>query len=309
MPMLMRKLAIVAKTETTYGTDAVPTGAANAMLVRNARINPLTVESESRDLARPYLGASDTVVGAFYGTIEYEVEAAGSGTAGTAPKYAPLMLACGFAQAISAGVKVTFTPVSTAFSSLTQYCYIDGVLHSFTGARGSVAFRGNNRSPAMWVFKFTGLFKPVTDAALPTVDYTGFQKPLAVNTANTPTFAIHSVAGVLRNISLDMANTVSYRNLVNSEAVQLVDRKPGGSIEMEATLMATKNWFNTVRDGTTGAMQIIHGTVAGNIIEINAPAVQLTEPQYGEFEGVAMLQTGLVLRPNAGNDEVEIVVR
>ncbi len=307
--MLMRKLAIVAKTETTYGTDAVPTGAANAMLVRNARISPLTVESESRDLARPYLGNSDTVIGAFYGALEFEVEAAGSGTAGTAPKYGPLLLACGFAQAISAGVKTTYTPVSAAFSSVTMYFYLDGVLHSFTGARGSVAFRGNNRSAAMWVFKFTGLFKPVTDASLPTVDYTGFQKPLAVNTANTPTFTIHGVAGVLRNISLDMANVISYRNLVNSEAVQLVDRKPGGSIEMEATLMATKNWFTTVRDGVTGVMQLIHGTTAGNIIEINTPVAQLTEPQYSDFEGVAMLQTGLVLKPNAGNDEVEIVVR
>jgi hypothetical protein len=309
MPLLMRKMALLAKLETTYNVDAVPTGAANAMVVRNVRVNPLTVESEARDIARPYLGNNDTVVGAFYGSLEYDIEAAGSGVAGTAPKWGPLMQACGFAQVVTAGVSVTYTPVSSAFSSLSKYFYLDGVLHKFTGSRGSVAFKGNNRSPTMWGYRFLGLFQPVVDAVLPTADYTGFVKPLAFNTANTPTFTIHGVAGVLRNLSIDMANQVSYRNLVNSEAVQLLDRKPVGSLEMEATLMATKNWFNTARDGSTGALQLIHGTTPGNIIEINAPGVQVTDPQYSEFENAAMLQAGMVLRPNIGNDEISIVVR
>lgn len=237
------------------------------------------------------------------------MEAAGAGVAGTVPKYGPLLLGCGFAQVVAAGVSVTYTPVSASFGSLSMYFHLDGVLHRFTGARGSVAFRGNNRSPAMWVFRFLGLFQPVTDVVLPTTDYTGFVKPLAFNTANTPTFTIHTVPGVLRNLSLDMANVVSYRNLVNSEAVQILDRQPVGSLEMEAELMSVRNWFNTVRDGTTGVLRVVHGTTAGNIIEINCPAAQVTEPNYTEFESAAMLQTGLVLRPNTGNDEVSIIIR
>lgn len=53
MTLLMRKMALLAKSEVTYNVDSVPTGIANAMQVRNVRVNPLTVESESRDLARP----------------------------------------------------------------------------------------------------------------------------------------------------------------------------------------------------------------------------------------------------------------
>lgn len=309
MPLLMRKMALLAKTETTYNVDSVPTGAANAMVVRNVRVNPLTVESQSRELSRPYLGNSDTVVGAFYGGLEFEVEAAGAGTAGTVPKYGPLLMACGFAQVVSAGVSVTYTPVSALFSSVSMYFYLDGVLHKFTGARGSVAFRGNNREAAMWVFRFMGLFQPVVDAVLPTTDYTGWVKPLAFNFANTPTFNIHTVSGVLTNLSLDMANVISYRNPVNSEAMRIVDRQPAGSMEMEAELMAVRNWFNSVRDGTTGPLNLVHGTVAGNIIAISAPAVQVTEPSYTDSEGNAMLQCGLRLQPNAGNDEISIVVR
>jgi hypothetical protein len=311
--LLKRKMALLAKIETTYGVDSVPTGAANAMLVRNAQINPLTVEAQARELMRPYLGNDEDIVGAFYGSLSFEVEAAGSGAAGTAPKVGPLLRGCGMAEVVSAGVEVTYTPVSAAFESLTMHFNLDGVLHKFTGARGNLGFRGNNREATMWTFSFTGLFVPVVDAALPSVNYAGFIKPLAFNTANTPAFSLHGVSGasaVLRNLSIDLANQVSYRNLVNSEMVQILDRKPVGTIEMEATNMATKNWWNAVRDSVTGALALQHGATAGNIIEINAPAVQITAPNYSDFEGAAMMTGGLKLQPTtAGNDEIEIVFR
>ena len=193
--LLFRKLAVLAKIETTYATDPTPTGAANAMLVRNAQINPLSVEAQARELQRPYLGNSEDIVGAFFGSMSFEVEAAGAGAAGTVPKYGPLLRGCGMAEVVSAGVDVTYTPVSSAFESLTMYFNLDGVLHKFTGARGNVSFRGNNREATMWSFSFTGLFKPVVDASLPTVDYSGFIKPLALNTANTPTFTLNDGGG------------------------------------------------------------------------------------------------------------------
>lgn len=313
MSLLMRKMAITAKIETTYGTDSVPTGAANAMLVRNVRVSPLTVEAQSRELARPYLGNSQDIVGAFWGGLQFEVEAAGSGAAGTVPKYGPLLRSCGMAEVITASTKVTYTPVSSGFESVSMYFYLDGVLHKFWGVMGSVAFRGNNRAAAMFAFTYMGLFQPVTDTALPTVDYSGFQLPLAVNYANTPTFNLLSVAASsapLRNLSVDLANQLNYRNLVGAQAVKILDRKPVGNVEMEATLVATKDWWGAARDAVTGTMQIIHGTVAGNIIEITAPAVQITAPNYGDFDGVAMLQAGLKFQPTtAGNDELSIIVR
>ncbi|MDP3222526.1 MAG: hypothetical protein Q8M96_05275, partial [Rubrivivax sp.] len=176
--------------------------------------------------------------------------------------------------------------------------------------RGDLGLRGSYRSALMWTYDFMGLFVPVTDAALPTAVYTAFQKPLAFNKANTPTFAIHGVAAqVLRNFTLGMGNQVVYRNLVNSEAVRIVDRKPVGTLEMAAELMAVKNWFNTVRDATTGALQLVHGVTPGNIVEINAPAVQISEASYSEFEGDAMVNTSTKFMPVSGNDEFSITVR
>ena len=95
MPLLTRKRLIVAKIESTYGTDPTPTGA-NAILVRNLEITPLEAETVNRDLVRPYLGASDQLLAQTRVSMTFEVEMAGSGTAGTAPAYGPLLKACGW---------------------------------------------------------------------------------------------------------------------------------------------------------------------------------------------------------------------
>jgi hypothetical protein len=163
----------------------------------------------------------------------------------------------------------------------------------------------------MYGLNYKGIFVPVTDAALPSpTTLSGFIPPLAMNKANTPTFVIHGVSGaILKSFSLAMNNQVVYRNLVNSEAVRITDRKPTGSFVMGAELMAVKNWFQTVEQATTGAMQLVHGTTAGNIVEINAPAMQLNDVNYEEFEGDAMLSGTSKFMPVSGNDEFSITVR
>lgn len=307
MPIYDRKQALLAKIETTYGVDPTPTGLANAVLVRNLNLTPMQLESEARGLKLPYLGNDEDIVNSFYGMLDYEVEIAGAGAAGTAPKYGVLLRGCGMAEVITPGVRVVYTPVSSGFESLTQYFYQDGVLHRFFGSRGDVEMTLNAKSIPVFKFKFMGLFQPVIDAALPTPTF-GQVKPVAVNKVNT-TFSIHAVSTPMTQLSLGLKNDVKYRNLVGYEGVDLIDRAPDGSSEFEATLMATKNWFNVARDQTLDALQIVHGTAAGNIVEIDAAKVQITEPTYAENDGITMLSCGLKLMPTAGNDEISIEVR
>jgi hypothetical protein len=307
MPILDRKQALLAKLETVYGIDPTPTGVANAMLVRNLNLTPMQLESEARGLKLPYLGNDESIVTVFYGMLDFEVEIAGAGAAGTVPKYGPLLRACGMAEVVSAGVSVTYTPISAAQESVTQYFYQDGLLHRFFGARGDVELGLNAKSIPVFKFKYMGLFQAVQDQALPTPTF-GQTKPLAVNKANT-TFTIHGVASPMTQLSLALKNDVKYRNLVGYEGVDIIDRAPDGQAEFEATLMATKNWFNVARDATLDTMALVHGTTAGNIVQINAPKVQITEPKYNENDGIVMLAAGLRLMPNAGNDEISIVVR
>lgn len=309
MPMFWRKKLLTAKIETTYGVDSVPTGPANAILARNFNVTPIRMEAEERDVQQPFLGNSGKVVTAFWGELSFETELQSSGAAGTAPKFGALLRACSLGEVIVAATSVTYTPVSAGFESVSMYFYMDGVLHRFLGSRGSPSFQLNARSIPVIKYNFMGLFQPVTDTVLATPTYAQ-AAPLAVSKANTPTFTLHTISAVLNQLTLDMANEVKYRNLVNYEAMDNIDRQPVGSFQMEANLMAVRNWFNTARDQTTGALNLIHGTVAGAIVQIQAPNVKFVDPAYTEADGVAMLTGNLSFEPGAsGNDEFTVQFR
>ena len=113
--MLIRNSFILAKSETTYGVDSSPV-AANAVRVRKIDITPLTGERVERTLLKGFMGATaKTLLTQRHAEVTIEFEWAGSGAAGTAPRFGPLLTsAClagtttgsavtGSAQAGSAG--------------------------------------------------------------------------------------------------------------------------------------------------------------------------------------------------------------
>lgn len=309
MALLRRKGALLAKIESVYGTDPVPTGAANAVLFSDFDLKPMEMETVDRNNIRPFLGNNEQLPTGLYCKIDFTVEAAGAGAAGTAPAYGPLLRMCGMSETISAGVDVTYAPVSGAFESGTIYFNLDGVLHKLTGARGTVSLEfPRNQRPAL-KFSFTGLFNTIADAVSPTVTLTAWKTPLAVNRTNTPTLTLHGYAGLVDSLSIDVANQVVFRSLIGGqENVLITDRKPAGRIVMEAVSVAAKDWWTTIKAITTGTLQLIHGTTAGNKVQIDAPKVQIIRPSYSDSDGIAMLNADLVLAPNAGNDEFTIKV-
>jgi hypothetical protein len=308
MSLLNRKRTILSKIETTYGTDPVPTGAANAILVKSVTVTPMETTLVARDLVRPYMGNSQNLAGAVYGKLELEVELAGSGTAGAAPAFGPLLRGCGLSETISAGVSVTYAPVSSAFESVTNYFNLDGVLHKMTGSRGSVSMAFSAQGIPTLKFAFQGLYSPVVDATAPGTVFSAFQQPLVVNNVNTTGLSLQGFSGlVLSDLSLDLANSVVFRSLVGgSEQVLITDRKPAGSITFEATTVGTKDWWTAARNAATGPLAITHGTAAGNKVQIAAPNTQITQPNYSDKDGIAMIQANLVLVPGTGNDELTL---
>lgn len=313
MSLLTRKAVILAKIETTEGTDAVPTGAANSIQVGNLQPRPLSAEFVDRTNYTPYLGEPGSVLAVKSGELSFEVEIAGAGAAGTAPKYGPLLRACGMAETISAGISAIYAPVSSGFESLTIYYNKDGVRHKLLGARGTVVLGFNAKQIPVYRFRFIGQYGAAADAAEAGVVYTGFQAPLAVNNVNTPTFSLHAIADTaapLQSLEVDLGNTLVYRALVGAEAAKITDRKSRGSLSFEETTVTVKDWWTAIGNGTLGALQLVHGLNAGNIVQIDAPQVQITEPQQADSDGIVMLNTSLRIRPtSAGNDELTITVK
>ena len=309
MAKLFRKKMLLAKIETTYGVDATPTGAANAILTKDLSINLMQGNTVERNVDRTTLGGDIAIHVAPYTTVSFSVELASSGTAGTAPAWGPLLQACGFSETLVALTTATYAPVSTGFKSATLYFHIDGLLHKLLGCRGTFTVSMDPGSLPYLNFTFTGIRAAPTDTALPTPTLTAFKTPLAVNKANTPTFSLHGFAATVEKFTFDFANEITYRNVVGDESVMLVDRKPTGSVSLEEQALATKNFHSLTLDSTLGALQVVHGTTAGSIIQIDAPKVQLLSPTYADSNGVLMLNMNLSFTPNAGDDELIIVAK
>jgi len=89
--MLIRNSFILAKSETSYGVDPSPV-AANAIRVRSMEITPLTGDRIERKLLTGYMGATaKTLLTKSHVAVTIELEWSGSGTAGTAPRFGPLL--------------------------------------------------------------------------------------------------------------------------------------------------------------------------------------------------------------------------
>lgn len=200
----------------------------------------------------------------------------------------------------------SYAPISSSLPSLTFYYNVDGVLHKMTGARGSVEFTVNVKNIPVMKFTFLGIYNAPSDTAAATPDFTGFQQPKVANTSNTTAFSLHSYSGYLEQLVLNMACDVQYRTLIGAESVIIADRKPAGSIVIEAPTVAQKDYFTSARAGTTGTMSITHGTANGNKVTIAASRVSIGNPQYQDSQGTQMLNIPIVATPSSGNDEVTI---
>ncbi len=308
MPLLSRKRLILAKTETTYGTDPTPTGAANAILVRNLEITPLQADTVTRDLIRPYLGNSDQLLAQTRVEVTFEVELAGSGTAGTAPAYGPVLKACGLSETVVATTSVTYAPVSASFSSVTIYFHNDGIRHKVTGCRGTFELNAEVGQIPVISFTMTGIYNAPTDAALPTPTYANQSAPLIFKNGNTSNFSIFSYSGCLQSLSFQMANEVVYRELVGCTKESLiVNRAPAGDVVIEAPSIATKDFFSIATGSSTGSISFQHGGTAGNIVTFTTAQSDIANPSYSDQDGIQMLNLPYVAIPSsAGNDEVTL---
>lgn len=308
-PRFVRKLALLAKIETVYGTDIVPTGAANAIRATDVTFTPSQGAEDRHDFIQPYMGHQGIELTNEHVMCEFSVEIAGAGAAGTAPKYGPLLRACGFSETISAGVSVAYRPVSAAFESVSFYYNLDGVNHILLGVRGNVTAELTPQRIPRFRFRMLGLKGTIADTALPVVDHSGFTKAKPMTKATT-TLSLHGFTGPFEAFSFDMGHQVEPRFLFNDESIQTVDRQMTGSVIVEAALLVVKNWFTAIDARTRAALDMQIGTVAGNIVDLEAPAVELGRLVQGVTQGIANYRVPLMFCPTAaGNDEFAITVR
>jgi hypothetical protein len=301
---------LLAKIESSYGTDPTPTGSSNAILVRSLEVSPFQSDVVERELIRGYMGNYETLHANTRVEVTFEVEMAGSGTAGTAPAYGPLLKACGNSQTIVSSTSVTYAPLSSSHDSVTMYFFQDGVQQKITGARGSFSINAEVGAIPTINFTMIGIFNAPTDVSNPTTTYQHQADPVLFKNGNTTAQQLFSFAGAVQSFSFDQNNQTVYRELVGgTKEVQITDRRPGGSIVLEAVTMATKNYFASITGSATGNNTFQHGQTAGNIFTFSAPQTDLSTVSYSDSDGIQMLNFDYTATPTAaGNDEYSIVI-
>jgi hypothetical protein len=81
-----------------------------------------------------------------------------------------------------------------------------------------------------------------------------------------------------------------------------------GSVVLDMVLKATKDWEAAAIAETKFVLAAVHGTVAGNIVSLDAPAVQIGQLTHGDDQKVAQNTLPLMFIPDSGNDELVITV-
>jgi hypothetical protein len=139
--LFMRKALVLIKIETTYATDPTPAGA-DAMLVKNLRLTPMNAEFAKRDVVRAFLGNDESLPAGVHVMVEFEVEAQGSGTGGTAPKWGRVMRACGLSETLTAA-DVTGTATAGTARTITLAAGASAVDGFYNGMQLSITAGAN----------------------------------------------------------------------------------------------------------------------------------------------------------------------
>lgn len=320
MARYMRNTTILAKVNTgSYGTDAAPAGASDAILVSDCTITHM-YNNVDRDLIRSTFGASEQLVGTKHVAIEFTTELQGSGTAATAPAWGTLVRGCG--MAVVTGLltpnRVECNPVSTGFEDLTIYYYLDGALHKATGCRGNVEIGAGIGERPTLKFSFLGLDAGVTAAAPSGVTYAAWKTPLVVTEANVAVFNMGCTysAGAFvggaevcsRGLSLNLGNDVQHIPTLGCEGVDIVSRSATGSLSLDLAAAAEVTAMTAVEANTLTSIGMTIGSTTGYRVMIFCPYVQRTNPKYEDVNGRAHLSFDLRVVPGStGNDEIKII--
>lgn len=299
------------KIETTEGVDAAPI-AADAIVTRN--LQPVTLEADTRvrEIDGPFFGAKPETKNVIRGRTTFEVEIAGSGTAATAPAWMKLLRVAGMDAGVPGASSVIQSPISALIPSATLWDYTDRLRQPLLGARADFRMTFEDDQYPFFSFDVMG-FPPAglwTDAVPVVPNVAAFQAPVLANNLNT-TVELGGFAIETRRLEFSAGSTLAPRSFINAlDRVKYRNRLWTATLVGKLPSLAAKNYFADVRASAQIPLEVVHGTTAGNIVEVNAPRAEVGLPTLSDEEGDTMISIPLRLIPSAaGNDEITITTR
>lgn len=308
----MDRQLLIAKKETTYGTDAAP-ASIDTLRAENVRYG-LKGQMVETDPAKPGVGAAPSFVYGEHVELSFDIPLAAGGVAGTAPKWGKLLKACGWGETIVATTSVTYGLLTdpTSSDSFTFIWRDAKRLHKILGARGKVDFKLTAGQRPMLTFTFRGLYVPVTaGAALVPADatFTDWVESRPIAQGRT-TFSFGGVQMPLRDLSVSAGDNVVFADLPHQENVQLLgERAYTGKIKASMPAVGTfspeTHWLSRARQAFT----LAHETAAGSIVTLSGGG-EIGEPSYSREQGEDVFECPIRLLGStlAASDDIAIVL-
>ena len=310
---LSRTTKLLAKIESSYGSNPTPVAGSNAIQVTDIDVTPIESDNVQATAFQGFIGNSTrpTLLANKRVAVSFGAELSGSGAAGTASALSPLLKSCGLSETIVGSTSVTYAPVSSSFSSCTILCFYGATRHLLTGCRGTATITMAAGSFAQINFEFTGIYNsPDSTAMSGTFTVANQSAGIEVNDTNVTTATFHGETSQrIESFDLALNNEVVYKETASSKEVLITNRAPGGTAVLEEPVRATTDYFAKAETAATGNSSIVLGSSAGNIVTVNVPQTDITGVSRGDTNGVNSLNLPyLALPTTAGNNELSIVM-
>ena len=289
----VKKELLLLKIETTKGTNAVPTGALDAILVEDASWSYAGARMVERNPIKGAFGMFQSIYAGTLLEVTFRAEIKGSGVAGTAPEIGPALRACGLGETIVASTSVTYQPVSDSIESCTIYMYEDGTRLALVGCQGNVNFVFKTGGIGYAEFTFTGRPLAVVDETNPAASYDSAVPPAIINAP----FSALGYSAVIAALNFDLGNEVATPPSMSAadgySDVIIVDRDMAGSFDPEAEDVATADFHGQWKGGTVGSITSgLVGSVAGNRYQATWPTAYYRELSPGDRDSLRTLEIG-----------------
>lgn len=268
---------LLAKIESTYGTDSVPVVATDGVKVSERLWSTLSVDYESPndrdDEATGTLqpGAPAPPQGPTV-TLDIAVRIRGSGTIDVPPEFNALLRSCGLAEAITVATRVRYTRADSGHGSASVYAYgANQLLYKVVGVRGSVSWAIAPGRLQDLRFRMRGKLKETpTAASTPVITYDAAVPPPAVSLgltvgAWTPAFhrATFDLAAALQ--LLEDGNAAS-----GIDQFAISEFLPRFELGARMVIPGTYDPHADIAANTARAITATLGTVVGNRLTVSS---------------------------------------
>jgi hypothetical protein len=310
---------LLAKIQPTPGVNASPAAGSDAVLLygNNPKFDYQHLTA-TREVNAGYFRGAERLVWGRRADIQFQVELQGSGTAGTAPAWGKMLKGCAFAETLTAGL-VEYTLVTDGAQQLSMLTQEDGLFKPCTDMMGDCSGELVVGSIPVIDYKFRGLVLPPTSGSNLTGDTTVFIPPRAVSPADTAALRIGATyaAGAFtsgdlynfRSLKWSLGNDIQIPDLASSEQTGFYGRNPKIEFTIDCTSAQEKAFLDDAYAGTRRSLGALHGTVAGKICGLFAPAFSITDVKPAYEGSIRYVQISADLTPTSANNEFRIFLK